>query len=201
MTKSGVPTSERYYVQEITSKQAKEKLSDHYLNRDPQVSYAFGLFDRQRGNSLNAVVTFGSPASPSVTKGLAGEDYRGEVIEMNRLWVDSSVSNVALKSFLESAFSRVPKKYIISYVQPERDRIARLFKQLGLHYLGLTAAHRDPMPTGDYVGKHNRHAHYGLSKANMVQRPRKHRFVKINTSNEVEKSQLFGNLKYEVLSY
>ena len=44
-------------------------LPRHYSGRVPSISYADGLYD-ERG--LMAVCTFGSPASPSLCKGVAG---------------------------------------------------------------------------------------------------------------------------------
>ncbi len=191
---------ERYIVTQITRQDAVEKLANHHLKRNPQVSYAFGMYDKSRNKQLVAVVTFGSPASPSITKGICGVDERMNVIELNRLWVDTSVSNEAVTYFLQTSVSRIDKEIIVSYVQPEHDRISRLYKGLGFLYLGLTTPHRDPKPVGDLVHKHNRHAHYELSKANMVHRPRKHRFVLFNAKGQRE-VELVKKLKYDVLSY
>lgn len=191
---------ERYIVTQITRQDAIDKLQSHHLKRNPQISYAFGMYDKSRNKQLVSVVTFGSPASPSITKGICGADERMNVIELNRLWVDSSVSNDAVMYFLQTAVNRVDKDIIVSYVQPEHDRVSRLYKGLGFLYLGLTTAHRDPLPTGSLEHKHNRHAHYELSKSNMVHRPRKHRFVMFNVTGQRE-VDLVKKLKYDVLSY
>lgn len=57
-------------------------LSVHYARRMPNIRYAFGLFD---GWDLIGVCTFGSPASPPLCKGLAGEENHKHVLELNRL--------------------------------------------------------------------------------------------------------------------
>jgi hypothetical protein len=189
---------ERYYVMQVTGQEAKEKLQNHHLKRNPQISHAFGLFDRTRNNQMTAVVTFGSPASPNVTRGVCGVEERLNVIELNRLWVDSSVSNEAVTFFLTTSMARVPKEIIMSYVQPEHDRISRIYKGLKFLYTGLTAIRRDPTPVDD---RHNRHAHYTLSKANLVFRPRKHRFVHFNALSDVREKELIKKLKYDVFSY
>ena len=57
-------------------------LNIHYARRMPCIQYAYGLFEN---NLLIGIVTFGQPASPALCKGLAGEENRKKVLELNRL--------------------------------------------------------------------------------------------------------------------
>lgn len=190
---------DRYYVMQITRKDAVEKLQNHHLRRNPQVSFAFGLFDRDRKHMMASVITFGSPASPSLCKGLCGEDERLNVIELNRLWVDSSVSNNAVIYFIQESIRRVPKDIVVSFVQPEHDRISRIYKQLGFLYTGLTKERTDRVNfKGD--SPHNRHNCYDKLNTYLAPRPRKHRFVLFNAEGQ-RKNELVKKLKYEVYSY
>lgn len=59
-------------------------LGIHYARRMPCIQYAFGLFDGDYPHPVG-VVTYGQPASPPLCKGLAGEENRKHVIELNRL--------------------------------------------------------------------------------------------------------------------
>ena len=54
----------------------------HYAKRMPSISYAFGLF---KNEILVGVVTYGSPPSQSLCKGIAGDKHKKKVIELNRL--------------------------------------------------------------------------------------------------------------------
>ena len=56
-------------------------LDIHYAKRKPSISYVYGLYDDKE---LIGVCSFGSPASPSLCKGIAGEINRSKVIELNR---------------------------------------------------------------------------------------------------------------------
>lgn len=70
-------------VKPITYQETKPFiLGIHYARRMPCVQYAYGAFE---GNLLIGIVTFGQPASPSLCKGVAGEKYRKQVLELNRL--------------------------------------------------------------------------------------------------------------------
>ena len=65
-------------VEQITYEQTKPFiLGIHYARRMPCVQYAFGLFD---DGVLIGVVTYGQPASPSLCKGVAGDENRKKSI-------------------------------------------------------------------------------------------------------------------------
>ena len=57
-------------------------LPRHYSGRKPVVSKAFGLID---DGVLQAVITYGKPASPSVCVGICGKEHSGKVYELNRM--------------------------------------------------------------------------------------------------------------------
>ena len=57
-------------------------LPRHYSGRVPVVSYAYGLYSEGK---LMAVCTFGTPASPPLCKGVAGDKFKHNVLELNRL--------------------------------------------------------------------------------------------------------------------
>ncbi|MGG1263776.1 hypothetical protein [Brevibacillus laterosporus] len=192
---------ERYFSSQISRKDAIEKLANHYLRRNPQISYAFGLFDRTRNGSLVAVITYGSPASPTLCKGLCGEDERLNVIELNRLWADSSVSNDAIMFFIKENFKTVSKEIIVSFVPPDHERIVRLFKFIGFYYTGLTAKAMQRINKDGTVSPHHRHNCYNKTTTYLAPAPRKHRFVFFNSGNADRKHDLFNKLRYEVVKY
>lgn len=57
-------------------------LNVHYARRWPSISYAFGLFLK---HALIGVVTYGTPPSSPLRKGIAGERYKYDILELNRL--------------------------------------------------------------------------------------------------------------------
>lgn len=179
----------------ITTLRAQEDLR----SKNPNVSFAFGLYDRFRGDKVAAVVTFGSPPSPAICKGLCGEDEKLNILELNSLWADSSVSNDAVVYFLREAVRRLPKEIIISYVPTGYERIGNVYKNLGFLYTGLTKERTNRVDgTGEV--RHNRSKDYNKAETYIVPRPRKHRFVLFN-ADRGRKMELVNKLKYEVYSY
>jgi len=57
-------------------------LGIHYAKRWPSISYAFGLFE---GAELIGIVTYGTPPSAPLKRGIAGDEYKHQVLELNRL--------------------------------------------------------------------------------------------------------------------
>ena len=88
----------KYKVARVSYQSTKPFILDiHYAKRMPSISYAFGL---HLDDDLVGVVTYGSPASPSLCKGVAGIENKQNVIELNRLVLKNNVKNEA--SFLVS---------------------------------------------------------------------------------------------------
>lgn len=194
---------DRYVVVQISRDDAIKKLQEQEETRrkNPNTSYAFGLFDNYRNKSLVAVATFGSPPSPTICKGLCGEDERLNIIELNSLWADSSVSNDAVAYFLRTAVKRVPKEIVISYVPTNsNERIRKVFKNLGFLYTGLTKERTNRVDASGQV-RHNRSKDYNKAETYIVPRPRKHRFVLFNTNDKAREKQLIGKLRYDVFAY
>ena len=90
----GVSTG-KYDVLKISYEQTKPFILDiHYAKRMPSISYAYGLFDK---GELVGIVSYGSPVSPFLCKGIAGEKNKHLVIELNRLVLKNNKKNEALR--------------------------------------------------------------------------------------------------------
>ena len=50
----------------------------HYARRKPSISYAFGLFE---DGGLVGIVTYGTPASSTLLKGVCGEQWANDVLK------------------------------------------------------------------------------------------------------------------------
>ena len=82
-----------YKVLKISYDQTKPFILDiHYAKRMPSITYSFGLYLE---NELVGVVTYGSPASQSLCKGIAGDEYKKIVLELNRLVLKNNIKNEA----------------------------------------------------------------------------------------------------------
>ena len=60
----------------------------HYARRLPNIMFSFGMF---ADSDLVGIVTYGSPASPNLTVGIAGEENKHLVLELNRLFVEDGI--------------------------------------------------------------------------------------------------------------
>lgn len=188
----------RYVVAQVNRKDAIDK-----LNKRPNISYAFGLFDNIRKNEMVAVATFGSPPSPAIIRGLCGEDERYNIIELNSMWVDSSVPNDAVVYFLKKCLTRIPqnKDIVLSYVPNNSNkRIIHIFRRLGFLYTGLTKERTNRVDKEGNV-RYNRSKDYDPMDTYLVPRPRKHRFVLFNTKDVGRAKELLDKLRYEVYTY
>lgn len=86
------------HVERITYQDAKPFIMNiHYARRMPCIQYAFGL--KMQGR-LIGVVTYGQPASPTLCKGVAGEEHRKQVLELNRLVILPQYNGDNLASYL-----------------------------------------------------------------------------------------------------
>ena len=64
----------KYEVKKINYNDTKPFiLNIHYAKRMPSISFAYGLF---LSNELVGIVSYGSPASPSLCKGIAGKNNK-----------------------------------------------------------------------------------------------------------------------------
>ena len=82
-----------YSVKQISYAETKPFiLGIHYAGRMPSISYAFGLFEESK---LVGVVSFGSPASAPLCRGICGDSEKSKVIELNRLVLLNNKKNEA----------------------------------------------------------------------------------------------------------
>ena len=69
---------DKYQIKQINYNDTKPFILDiHYAKRMPSISYAYGLL---LNNELVGIVSYGSPASQSLCKGVAGVNNRHLVI-------------------------------------------------------------------------------------------------------------------------
>ena len=106
-----------YRVERISYDETKPFIMGiHYARRMPCIQYAFGLFYKDYPWPVGCV-TYGQPASPWLCKGVAGEENRKNVLELNRLclYPEHNGSNAA--SFLVShSLKMLPHgTFVVSY--------------------------------------------------------------------------------------
>jgi hypothetical protein len=182
-----------YKVERITYNDTKPFiLGIHYAKRMPSISYAYGLFLK---NELVGIVSYGSPASPSLCKGVAGLENKPFVIELNRLVLKYNKKNEA-SMLVGKSLQLLPKpKIIVSYADTHQDHVGFIYQATNFYFTGTSK------PRTDMAGKNGKHSRHHLGdKTKRVFRSAKHRYIFI-TGNKKEKNNLFKKLKYPILAY
>lgn len=184
-------------------------LGIHYAKRWPSISYAFGLFI---DDELCGVVTYGSPPSAPLKRGVAGDKFKGDILELNRLCLKYNGKNQA--SFLVgNSIKMLPKnKIIVSFADTKQDHKGIVYQACNFGYYGLSAKRTDWKVKGmehkhgqtiadEFRGVKNRaqamRDKYG-SDFYLEPRSRKHRYIFINGSKTFKKSVI---IKYKKEDY
>jgi hypothetical protein len=199
-------------VKKIEAKQAYPFLLNiHYAKRIPSISYAFGLFDN---DELIGVITYVTPPSSPMRKGLLGEDYAGIVIELNRLCLKYNRKNEA--SFLVGQSLKMldKPKAIVSFADIAQEHLGIVYQATNFIYCGLSAKRTDWHVKGkehlhgitiadEFRGIENRaeaiREKYG-NDFSLKPRSRKHRYVYF-IGSKTEKRHMLANLKYKIMDY
>jgi len=174
-------------------------LPRHYSGRKPVVSRAFGLIEN---GVLQAVITYGKPASPTVCRGLCGEEWSDHVYELNRMCRVEEYAK-PLSHFV-SATLRMLKPLdwiVVSYSDTAMNHHGYVYQACNFLYTGTSSPHADKyVPNG--VG-HNRHAEsFDVRKDEFsVERSIKHRYVYFCTKSRKLKNEWMKSLRYPVLPY
>jgi hypothetical protein len=192
-----------YVVRKIENSNTKELiLNFHYARRMPSISFAYGLF---LNGELEGVVTFGQPASPRVCDGIAGKENARLVLELNRLVLRNNRKNEASR-LVGQALRMLPKpKIIISYADTAQKHLGVVYQATNFDYYGLSEIRTDRVFIDGTKQKHGRHVistdiENLHERTKLVERPRKHRYVKIIANKTIQK-RLMQQIKYEKKRY
>ena len=111
-------------------------LGIHYAKRWPSISYAYGLFD---GQELIGVVTYGTPPSAPLRKGIAGDEFKADVLELNRLCLKYNRKNEASK-LVGGSLRLLPKnRIIVSFADTQQGHTGVVYQATNFMYCGLSA--------------------------------------------------------------
>lgn len=167
-------------------------LEKHYAKRIPNIMYAFGLYDE---NKLKGIVTYGMPASPQLCFGICGEEYKHNVLELNRLCLMDNNKNES-SVLVSHSIKLLPKpSIIVSYADTAQGHIGYVYQATNFLFTGTTKERTDM--AGD-DGKHSRHSHGDSEKR--INRSAKHRYVFFHGTKQ-DKKILLSKLNYEIMPY
>lgn len=201
-----------YFVKEVSKEEASVYILDiHYAKRWPSVSYCYGLF---RDNILCGIVTYGTPFSSTLRKGVAGIEHQEKVLELNRLCLKDNLKNEA-SILISKSLRLLPKnKIIVSFADTSQDHLGTIYQATNFIYYGLSAKRTDWAIKGrehlhgqtisdEFRGVPNRaiavREKYG-DDFYLKPRPRKHRYITF-TGGKRFKKLMKNNIKYKECPY
>lgn len=192
---------ELYETNPITSKEATEiVVKNHYLHRKSHVTSAFGLFEKETGRIVG-VITYGIPASPRVAEGICGVDEKLNVLELTRLWIEDGTPKNAESFLIGNTLRLLDREIILSYSEIEVGHVGTVYQATNFLYLGLTEKRTNRVKTDGSTKKHNRHECLVKEDTMLVDRPRKHRYVYINTKNKRRRKEIIEKIRYRQQFY
>ena len=202
------PTTTGYEVQAIDSRETYDYLRNiHYAHRIPSISYAFGLF---KDGEIVGVVTYGTPVSSTLCRGICGDDWQKFVIELNRLVLRDNLPNEASR-LVAASLRLLPKpRIVVSFADTAQDHVGIVYQATNFLYTGLSAKFRDVRVRGLEHQHHATYGHgltykqikekYGEENVYFVDRSRKHRYV-IFVGDRKQKKTMTAAMKYQVMPY
>ena len=201
-------TNEEYRVEQIEKQDTHWfMLNLHYAKRIPSISYSYGLI---HNNDLVGVVTYGTPPSSTLCRGICGDAYQQHVVELNRLVLKNNVKNEASRLVGGSMKLLPTPKIVVSFADSAQDHYGYVYQATNFIYTGLSAKFVDPQVKGLEHQHHATYAHgltnkeviekYGSENVYFIERSRKHRYIKF-LGNKREIKTMMASLKYDVLPY
>lgn len=169
-------------------------LSIHYARRMPCIQYAFGLFDGDYPFPVG-VVTYGQPASPSLCKGIAGEENRHHVLELNRLVLYPEYNGSNYASFLVgNSLKLLPAgTFVVSYADwGGWGHVGYVYQATNWLYTGITK------PRTDIYSESGHSRHYKLDETRRQPRTAKHRYVFL-VGTKRDKKRMLSQLRYPII--
>jgi len=164
----------------------------HYARRMPCIQYAFGLVE---DNKLIGVVTYGQPASPSLCKGIAGDENSKNVLELNRLVLLPKYGGNNNASYLVShSLKQLPcYTFVVSYADYGGwGHVGYVYQATNFLYTGMTKQRTDVYCDGS----HSRH--YDKDESRRQIRTSKHRYIYL-VGNKRQKKQMLKELNYPII--
>jgi hypothetical protein len=165
-------------------------LGIHYAKRWCSITHSFGLFEDAQ---LVGVVTYGTPPSATLRKGVAGPEFEANVIELNRLCLKNNKKNEASMLVGRSLKLLGGDFIVVSFADTSKGHAGVVYQASNFSYHGLSAKRTDWKVRGkehlhgqtiadEFRGQKGRaklmREKYG-DDFYLAPRPRKHRYIRV----------------------
>lgn len=187
-------------------------LNVHYLRREVSTSHQFGLYEDR---ILRGVVTYGRALPTSVLMSPFGKAWEHCVLELNRLVLQAETTPNAASHLISQSIRQLPKPTaVISYADAGKGHVGYVYQASSFMYTGLSHTQKDWVLKDDperhsrtlmdeFAFQPNRveklKEKYG-DRLIQVQRPAKHRYVRIHAS-KTQKKRMMKDRRFEPIPY
>jgi len=126
---------EKYEIKKVSYEETKPFILDiHYAKRMPPLQIAYGLYSDK---DLLGICSYGIPPSHTLLKGVCGEHFKKDVIELNRLVLKNNNKNEA--SFLVgNSLKKLGNKIVVSYADSTQGHVGIVYQATNFLYTGIT---------------------------------------------------------------
>lgn len=193
--------AQEFSVRSIKSKQTYDwLLNKHYARRIPMICYSFGLYK----DDLEGICTFGLGGNINNNK---FSNY--DMIELNRLVINSRLGKNVLSFFIAKCFKLLPKPIvIISYADEKHNHSGYIYQATNWLYTGLSSMERTIIKNDKEYHRKSLFDTYGTSSIEylkykgyeILEANAKHRYLYF-LGNKAQKKDMLKNLKYEIKPY
>ena len=196
---------EKYEIKKVSYEETKPFILDiHYAKRMPPLQIAYGLYSDK---DLLGICSYGIPPSHTLLKGVCGEDFKKDVIELNRLVLKNNNKNEA--SFLVgNSLKKLGNKIVVSYADSTQGHVGIVYQATNFLYTGITK------PIKEIYLKSKPHLHHATYRGKTYKqmeeeygddvgyrlRSLKHRYV-IFVGDKSFTKKAKANLNYPIMPY
>ena len=185
----------KYKVHPVYGKHVERFIvQNHYAQRVPSISYAFGLIKRSN-NKMVGVITFGMPPSPILTKKIPFKYF-----ELNRIALIEHDKNI-VTWWLSKCIKLLPKPLLlISFADQNKGHVGYVYQASNWMYTGLSTATPEFIVNGRI--RHIRHVKTNTPGIIKIKKLPKHRyFLPIGSQTAKKKMRQWIQENYEILPY
>jgi hypothetical protein len=200
---------DKYSIVRVSSDWIKEIVEEkHYLHRMGASSYCFGLFETYTKDLVGAI-TYGTPTSPALAKGICGEDERLNVIELTRLWTEDDTPTNTESYLIGNTIPKLNKEILVSFADKSKGHVGTVYQATNWIYTGMSGGGTMWSVKDSNMHPRSLHNVYDTiddakedlgDKLVQVEVSQKHRYVYFNCDKR-RKRELMEKLKYDIKEY
>ena len=187
--------NDKYKIRPVYGKHVERFIIlNHYAQRVPSISYAFGLIKRSN-DKMVGVITFGMPPSPTLQAKIPFKYF-----ELNRIALIENDKNI-VTWWLSKCIKLLPKPLLlISFADQNKGHVGYVYQASNWMYTGLSTV--TPEFIADGKIRHLRHTKTNKPGIIKLKKLPKHRYyLPIGSQTAKKKMRRWVQENYDILPY